>query len=86
MAPFAAVFLKELLQPGCPLVCNEHALVLAAFRTETKELTTQSNSGIGSAVLAFKEKNSLAVRGICLIGSTCTSNGPAEYGDIRFMV
>ncbi len=44
MAPFTVVFFKEFLQPGCFLVCNEHALVLAAFFTETKELTTQSNS------------------------------------------
>jgi hypothetical protein len=86
MAPFAVVLLKKLLQAGRPLVCNEHALVLATFSTEPEELAAQSDSGIGGVVLAFKEKNSFAVRRICVIGSTSTSDGPAEHGNIRLMV
>jgi hypothetical protein len=61
-------------------------MVLAAFRTEPKKLAAQPDSGIGGVVLAFKEKNSFAVRWICAIGSTSASDSAAEQRNIRLMV
>jgi hypothetical protein len=86
VSPFTVVLLEQLLEPGSPLVSDEHALVLTALRAKAEEFPTQSDSRIAGVELAFKEQNSLTVGRICAIGSTGPRNSPAEHGNISLMI